>query len=169
MILNINVPASPAALPDNMVVIEHAVPAQHHAVVNLHVADEAAARKLRVFLDCEGQKRELIERVSASAYASTMTRLICAALNISEDFADRLDGFEKRLIGILAVGSDCLLSTDDIAKALEAFYEGFTSRDIDQAIAELRGKLAKAGHPLAITGEPESGYRLQSPSRLQGR
>lgn len=165
MFMRIDVPAPAGATGNSVVDIEHEVPAQQQAVVNLRVADPAIARKLRVFVELEGERRELVECISPSSHPAVLNRMISAALNAPAAFANGLNVFEQRLLGVLVIGADCLLSGGNIARALEAFYEGFGEQDIHEAIAGLREKLAKAMLPVTIAGEPESGYRLQSTKR----
>ena len=161
LIINIAVPASAKAVQDSSIDIVDVVPPEQQTTINLRLPDPAFARKLRVFLEYGGERRELVTRITPASHERTMARLIASALNTHEHFAAELDGFEQRLLGLMIVGDDCLLSTEHLSRMLEVFYADFEAVDVESAIEELRRKMAAARVPVSILGEAESGYRLQ--------
>ena len=168
MIINIAVPANAKALKDSAIRVVNVVPAEDRVTLNLRLPGADFANNMRVFIECEGARREFVEAVNPSSLDRTMSRIIISGLNTTQLFVDKLDEFEQRILGLLLVGNDCVPSARSLTEMLGVFYDDFDPQDVEDTISDLKRKMAENLVPAAIIGEAESGYRLHGRPEKRG-
>ena len=128
----------------------------------LRLPAETELGQLRVLSEQDGNRTELIPKVSASAHKDMLVRALSAALNIPGEAAEALMPDERRIIGALMLNADSLVSSEDLAYAMTGAFDGVSEAQVAANVARIRTRLAEAQTHLVIAGDPESGYALRA-------